>query len=162
MNHDQKDTFSKNGRCFKIDLTFVSEPLVTSFTLMVSDVHPGMLYGTQSSCCIIFGRTSLLSSHWRTFHNRGLKRIKEYCAIITLDIKIHSFKSSDSSLMLVALDEKDVPNCLLELIKDYFKDGVHIYDTDDGRKSILWNVVYDAVLGFRHLKGTQIIGFDSW
>ena len=40
---------------------------------------------------------------------------------------------------LAALDGKDVPNYVLELIRDYYKDRELIYDTDNGRKSyVLW------------------------
>ena len=59
---------------------------------------------------------------------------KEYCAIITLDIK-NAFNSVDWDATRTAQDGKDVPMYLLELIRNYFKDRVLIYDTDDGRKS---------------------------
>ena len=59
---------------------------------------------------------------------------QKYCAIITLDIK-NSFNSTDWDATLAALDGKDMPNYLMELIKDYFKDKVLLYNTDDGRKS---------------------------
>ena len=66
------------------------------------------------------------------------------------------------------LDGKDVTNYLLELIRDYFRDRVLIYDTDDSRKSyeisaagpqcsvlgpVLRNVMYDGVLRLRLPKG---------
>ena len=67
-----------------------------------------------------------------------------------------------------------MPNYLLELIKDYFKDRVLLYDTDDDRRTyavlasvpqgsvlgpILWNVTYDAVLMVRLPKVTQFVEF---
>ena len=77
---------------------------------------------------------------------------------------------------LAALDGKDVQNYLLELIRDYFKDRVLIYDKDYNRKSyvvsarvpqvsvlgsILWNVMYDGVLRLNLSKSSWIIGFKD-
>ena len=65
---------------------------------------------------------------------RWLGADKKYCTIITLDIK-NAFNSVDLNATLAALDGKDVPNYLLELIRYYFRDRVLIYDTNDVRKS---------------------------
>ena len=50
---------------------------------------------------------------------------------------------------LAAIDGKDVPNYLFELIRDYFKDRVLMYDTDDCRKSyvISTRIAQGSVLG---------------
>ena len=77
-----------------------------------------------------------------TFHNRcdrngyssgerWLWGDKEYCAIIILDV----FNSAGWDATWAAPDGKGIPNYLLELTRDDFKDRVLIYDTDDGRKS---------------------------
>ena len=59
---------------------------------------------------------------------------KEYCAIITLDVK-NAFNFAAWDATLAALDGKDVPNYLLELVRYYFNDRVLLYDTDGGKKS---------------------------
>ena len=48
---------------------------------------------------------------------------------------LKAFNSAGWDAILAALDGKDVPNYLLELIRHYFKNRGLIYDTDDGRKS---------------------------
>lgn len=55
---------------------------------------------------------------------RWLEADKGYFSIITLDIK-NVFNSADRNITLAGLDEKDMPNYLLEFIKGYFKDSVH-------------------------------------
>ena len=49
----------------------------------------------------------------------------------------------------LALDGKDVPNYLWELVRDCFKGSVLLYDTDDGRKSyaVSAGVPQGSVLG---------------
>ena len=51
-----------------------------------------------------------------------------------MDVK-NAFNTANWDATLAALDGKDVPKYLLELMTDYFKDRVFIYDTDNGRKS---------------------------
>ena len=46
-----------------------------------------------------------------------------------------TFNSAVWDTMLTALDRNGIPNYFLELIRDYFKDRVLLYDTDDGSKS---------------------------
>ena len=48
---------------------------------------------------------------------------KEYCAIITLDVK-NDLIAADWHVSLAALVDRGVPGYLRELIRDYFKDGV--------------------------------------
>ena len=94
-------------------------------------------------------------------------------AIITLDVKI-AFNSADWDATLAALDERGVPGYLLELIIDYFKDRVLLYDTNEGGKSyvvtavvpqgsvlgpIPWNAMYDHVLRLRLPTSAQIFRF---
>ena len=57
---------------------------------------------------------------------RWLAGDKEYCAIITLEVK-NAFNSAYLNSTLAALDGKDEPNYLLELIRHYFKDRVLIH-----------------------------------
>ena len=102
-----------------------------------------------------------------------LKSNWKYCASITLDFK-NAVNSANWDATTVTLDAKSIPNYLLELVKDCFKDRVLLYDADDGRKSyavlakvpkysvlgpILWNVVYDGVMRLKVPKGVEIIGF---
>ena len=99
----------------------------------------------------------------------------EYCAIITLYVK-NAFNSADWNAALAALYGKNIPNYLLELIRNYFKDRVLIYDTNDGRETyavsargpqisvlgpILWNVMYDGVLRLNLPKGSRTIRFTD-
>ena len=58
--------------------------------------------------------------------DRWFEGDKEYCAIITLDVK-NAFNS-------IGLDERGVSEYLIELLMDYFKDRVLLYDTIEGRK----------------------------
>ena len=51
-----------------------------------------------------------------------------------LNVK-NAFNTADWNATLAALDGKNVTNYLLELIKDYFKDRVVLYDADDDKKS---------------------------
>ena len=104
---------------------------------------------------------------------RWLEGDKEYRAIVTLDGK-NTFHTADWDV--TALEVKGVPNHLLKLIRDYFKDRVLIYDTYDGRKSytvsagvlqgsvldpILWNITYDVVLRLKLPKGTHNTEFSD-
>ena len=66
---------------------------------------------------------------------RWLEGDKEYCALITLDVK-NGFNSAAWDATLAVLDSKDVPNYLLELIRDYFKNRALIYNADDDRKVV--------------------------
>ena len=76
---------------------------------------------------------------------RWLEGEKDYDAISTLDIK-NASNSADWNAMLAVLGGKDVPNYVLKLIKDYFKDRVLLYVTDDGRKSYAVSAEYCGIL----------------
>ena len=58
---------------------------------------------------------------------------KKYSVIVTLDVQ-NTFYSADWDATLAPLDGKDVPNYLFQLVKDYLRDRVLLYDTDDDRK----------------------------
>jgi hypothetical protein len=106
----------------------------------------------------------------------ALSRVKgrnRYCAIITLDIK-NAFNSASWGSIAAALKNLGIPENLLRLMANYFKNRILIYDTEDGQESrevsagvpqgsisgsILWNVMYDAVLRLKLPHGVETVGF---
>ena len=95
---------------------------------------------------------------------------KEYCVIITLDVK-NVFNSAVWNTTLAVHDERGVSEYLMELTMDYFKDRVLLYNTDESRKSyavtagipqglvlspMLWNVMYDGFVAGRNTMGLHV------
>ncbi|CAB0030715.1 unnamed protein product [Trichogramma brassicae] len=103
-------------------------------------------------------------------YHRGTKK---YCVIVTLDVK-NAFNSARWNHILSALEKMGVPHYLRRIIASYFSDRVLEYCTDNGAETysvaagvpqgsvlgpILWNAMYNKILGLR-LPGTvSIVGF---
>ncbi|CAB0028342.1 unnamed protein product [Trichogramma brassicae] len=69
-------------------------------------------------------RTAISGKRW----HRGTK---EYCAIITLDVR-NAFNSARWNKILIALNQMEVPAYLLRIVSSYFLDRVLEFTTDDG------------------------------
>lgn len=98
---------------------------------------------------------------------------KQYCAVVTLDIK-NAFNSASWSRIMQALGSFGVPAYLKRIIDNYFDDRVLLYDTDDGVKRYevsrgvpqgsvlgptLWNVMYNGVLLIDLPEDTTLVGY---
>ncbi|CAB0044424.1 unnamed protein product, partial [Trichogramma brassicae] len=114
--------------------------------------------------------SSVLHDQPLVANDRGTK---EYCAIITLDVR-NAFNSARWNKILIALSQMEVPAYLLRIVSSYFHDRVLEFTTDDGAETydvtvsvpqgsvlgpILWNVMYDRILRLELPGSVKIVGF---
>ncbi|CAB0032489.1 unnamed protein product [Trichogramma brassicae] len=100
---------------------------------------------------------------------------KEYCAIITLDMR-NAFNKARWNKILIALNQMEVPAYLLRIVSSYFCDRVLEFTTDDGIETydvtagvpsgsvlgpIFWNVMYDRILRLKLPGPEKIVGFAN-
>lgn len=98
---------------------------------------------------------------------------KKYCLIVALDVK-NAFNTANWNSILKALCKFKVPEYLLNLIRDYFKNRLLLYESEEGKERIsvtggvpqgsvlgplLWNVMYDHVFNIEFPSDTKIVGY---
>lgn len=104
---------------------------------------------------------------------RWRRGVKKYCVIVILDFR-NAFNSARWNCIVDAFQMSGVPEYVRTIIADYFRDRILTYSTVDGPRiysitggvqqgsvfgSLLWNIMYDAVLRLQLPKGTESIGF---
>lgn len=101
------------------------------------------------------------------------KSSNDYCVVVTLDVK-NAFNSANWEKIIQALTNLSIPRYLVSIIKDYFRNRMVLYNTDDGLMEyaatggvpqgsvlgpLLWNVMYNGILQLNLPVGVKIIGF---
>lgn len=102
--------------------------------------------------------------------DRWLGGSKEYCAIITLDVK-NAFNTARWPNILGAMRTMGIPEYLRISISSYFRDRILWYDTEAGPKRhyvsagvpqgsvlgpILWNIMYNGILCISKPRGVEL------
>ena len=98
---------------------------------------------------------------------------KKYYTIVSLDIK-NAFNSAKWECIHEALLKLQVPNYIRRILKNYLKDRILVYDTEDGQKEykitggipqgsvlgpLLWNIMYDNIFKLSLPKECKIVGY---
>lgn len=104
---------------------------------------------------------------------RWRRGTKKYCAVVTLDIE-NAFNSANWGCILRSMQRMNIPNYLIQIVAEYFRNRRLIYNTDDGQKlykvsggvpqgsvlgPLLWNILYDGVLRLKIPDEAKIVGF---
>ncbi|XP_068150177.1 uncharacterized protein [Drosophila tropicalis] len=105
--------------------------------------------------------------------NRWKGGTKQYCMVVTLDIR-NAFNSAEWSRIMGSLASFGVQGNLLHIVDSYFTNRRLRYSTVDGSEEysisagvpqgsvlgpVLWNSMYDGVLRLNFDPGTRIFGF---
>ncbi|CAB0040094.1 unnamed protein product [Trichogramma brassicae] len=96
-------------------------------------------------------RSAISGKRW----HRGTK---EYCAIITLDVR-NAFNSARWNKILIALSQMEVPAYLLRILSSYFLDRVLEFTTDDGAETYEVTAGMPQILRLKLPRSAKIVGF---
>lgn len=104
---------------------------------------------------------------------RWLHGSKQYCAVVTLDVK-NAFNSANWTFIMRELIKMTTPYYLTRILADYFKNRRLRYDSEDGDKyhdvtkgvpqgsvigPLVWNLMYNGVLRLKLPRGVKVVGF---
>lgn len=98
---------------------------------------------------------------------------KGYCALVTLDVK-NAFNTARWGEIIQALNRKDFPEYLKNMVNSYLTERKIFYLTSEGTKTydmtmgvpqgsvlgpLLWNIFYDELMELEMAENTDIVGF---